>query len=411
MSDSLIVESSSRAGPASKLQPSQSWNDHFRHQLNELQEKRLLRIRGSSGLRGADSEAHHPTDGSGQLDFGSNDYLGLKNHPSILEAVRNAIQHDPWGSGASPVLSGYREAHAQLERSLAGLFHAESCLLFSSGYACNVGVLSALSDSETVVFSDRLNHASLIDGIRLGRGPRFIYGHCDLQHLHDLIRLHRGERRRALIVTESVFSMDGDEAPLEALAEIAIESDCGLVVDEAHAVGVFGDGAGLVHEVGIPARVLVKLGTLSKALGGIGGYAAGSNLAIETLVNRCRSYLFSTAPPAAAMAAAQAAVELLPRMADERKHLANLAAMARRTLREQGWQVPEGRSPIVPVIIGDPQATLDLSRHLLEKGIYAPAIRPPTVPPETSRLRLSLSASHSTSDIYQLCQTIGSRSQ
>jgi 8-amino-7-oxononanoate synthase len=250
----------------------------------------------------------------------------------------------------------------------------------------------------------------LIDGIRLSRGMKVIYEHCDLEQLRGLIALHRGTKTRGLIVTESVFSMDGDEAPLEELLLLADQSNCGLVVDEAHATGVFGQtGAGLLNQLGLSHRVLVKLGTLSKAIGGIGGFAAGSSHLIELLVNRCRSYLFSTAPPAAAMAAAEAAVELLPSLSAERKYLFDLSRSVRQRLTDQGWQVAQGRSPIVPMIVGDAETTLRISRRLLNNNIYVPAIRPPTVPPGTCRLRFSLSTSHTPSDIDRLCMTLGTR--
>jgi 8-amino-7-oxononanoate synthase len=390
------------------------WREHFRCQLEELSQQRLLRHRGASGIADPESglggeplEQGLPANRA-ILDFGSNDYLGLRHHPAVLNAARQALQHQGWGSAASPVLSGYRDIHRRLECSLSGLSGCEDCMVFSSGYACNVGVLSTLIDEDTIVFSDRLNHASLIDGIRLARGVKVIYDHCDLQHLKQLLSAHRNKKLRGLIVTESVFSMDGDEAPLEEMTRLAEQNDCGLIVDEAHATGLYGaNGAGLASELGIGDRVLVKLGTLSKSVGGIGGFAAGQSCLIELLVNRCRSYVFSTAPPAAAMAAADTAVGLLPSLDSQRQYLVDLSRRLRERLRDQGWPVPPGRSPIVPMIVGEAEETLAISKRLIERNIYVPAIRPPTVPVGTSRLRISLSTNHSWDDIDLLCESIG----
>ncbi len=390
------------------MQP--SWQQFCNNQLDQLRQHQRLRSRG--GLAGGTLAGIPQTASVHQaspLDFGSNDYLGLRNHPRVLQEIARDAVSLGWGSGASPVLSGYQSAHHQLEKIIANLSGTEDCLIFSSGFACNVGVLSCLSDERTVVFSDRLNHASLIDGIRLGKGRKFLYNHCDLEHLECELLRNRGNFSRALIVTESVFSMDGDEAPLSELVELAQRFDCGLIVDEAHAVGVFGpSGGGLLEERNLSESVMIKLGTLSKAIGGIGGYAAGCRLVIETLVNRCRSYLFSTAPPALSMLASAAAVELLTTMSSERKHLELLSIYARSRLIELGWNVIRGRSPIVPIIAGPPEVVLGLSCTLRQSGIYVPAIRPPTVPPDTCRLRISLTARHTQIDIDRLCDRLGS---
>lgn len=375
-----------------------AWNDHFDCQLQQLQQQQLLRQRGNRTAVDYD-----PC----WLDFGSNDYLGLSRSFEVIGQFEQAVD-DVWGSGGSPVLSGYGESHQQLEMSLARLCGTENAMVFSSGYACNVGVLAGLADADCVVFSDQLNHASLIDGLRLGRAQRVIYFHCDLQSLEQLLECHRSKSHRALIVTESVFSMDGDEAPLIELANLADQFDCGLVVDEAHATGVFGNhGGGLLEELGISDRALVKLGTLSKAIGGIGGFAAGSNRIIEYLVNRCRSYIFSTALPKLAAQAATAAIGQLSQMQDQRQHLVTLACNLREQLTAMGWKVLPGRSPIVPVIIGDADKALELSLKLRGLGIYVPAIRPPTVPADTCRLRISLTARHRLQDIDRLLETLG----
>ncbi|MBX3420656.1 MAG: 8-amino-7-oxononanoate synthase [Pirellulaceae bacterium] len=380
-----------------------SWLKHFAQGLDALQQHDLLRVRG-----GLLRNWHVTEDGAEPLDFGNNDYLGLRRHPQVIEAARCGLLEHGWGSGASPVLSGYSELHAQLERQLAELCGTQESLVFSSGYAANVGSLSAWLDRDCLVLSDQLNHASLIDGMRLSRACRIIYPHCHVGQLEQLLLEHRRNHSRALIVTESVFSMDGDEAPLVQIAELAERFDCGLVVDEAHAVGLFGQrGSGLLEELELTGRVLLKLGTLSKALGGLGGYAAGSRWAVQHLVNRCRSYIFSTAPPAAAMAASLAAAELLPKLTVERQQLLDLARYLRDKLSAMGWPVSPGRSPIVPLVVGDAWRAVGLSGQLARQGIYVPAIRPPTVPENTSRLRISLSANHRRQDIDRLCLALG----
>lgn len=392
-----------------------SWKQHLESQLRELERAQLLRQRGLQKDGNLKNEI--------RLDFGSNDYLGLRTNPAILRTIEAAVQlkiepaSNPempsaefigWGSGASPVLNGHTSPHRILESKLASLNHTGDAMVFSSGYACNVGVLSCLADSDCIVFSDQLNHASLIDGLRLSRSERVVYKHCGVKDLSENLERLRGTKSRGLIVTESIFSMDGDEAPLREVADLAERFDCGLIVDEAHATGVFGtQGGGLVDELKLTDRVLLKLGTLSKALGGIGGYAAGDRQTIQYLVNRCRSFLFSTAPPPLAMLAASAAIDHCLAMNEVREHLRFIAASLREQLRESGWNVISGRSPIVPVIIGEAEKTLQLSAKLLELGIYVPAIRPPTVPQGSCRLRISLSANHTSADIATLIEAIG----
>ncbi|HAC90480.1 MAG TPA: 8-amino-7-oxononanoate synthase [Planctomycetaceae bacterium] len=391
-----------------------SWQDHLQRQLERLQVLDLRRRRGGllPRIQAKNDSRTHDTTATrlidGPLDFGNNDYLGLRQHPHIYTAVQETLQRCGWGSGASPVLCGHHTLHSRLEQALAELNQVEDSLVFSSGFACNLGVLSCLLDQDSIVFSDQLNHASLIDGIRLGRSDRVIYNHCDLDHLKSQLKSRRAQYQRSLIVTESIFSMDGDQAPLLQLAELAGQYDSALIVDEAHALGLFGTrGAGLLEEMQLSDQVLLKLGTLSKSLGGVGGYVAGCSVTMEYLVNRCRSYLFSTAPPAAAMAAALAAVELLPSLCAIRTQLLEQARALRTRLSDMGWTVPSGRSPIIPLVIGEASDAIALSRRLGQQGIYVPAIRPPTVPNGTSRLRISLSATHTTQDFDRLCSVLG----
>ncbi|MEZ6137393.1 MAG: 8-amino-7-oxononanoate synthase [Pirellulaceae bacterium] len=363
----------------------------------------LLQIdtQGQRRRRGNCLLASKPPD----IDFSSNDYLGLAGNPAVAARAQAVLQTNGWGAGASAVLSGYTPLHQELEHALAAHCHTDAALVFSSGFAANVGALACLATESDVIYSDALNHASLIDGIRLSRAERTIYPHNDLEFLTTNLHANRSRFARALIVTESVFSMDGDEACLADLLDLCCRFDCGLIVDEAHATGVYGaTGGGLLQALQLdqhPALVL-KLGTLSKALGGIGGFAAGSAVAIEYLVNRCRSYLFSTAPPAASMAASLAALELSQGMSAARTALQTTSFELRQQLQRMGWNVPNGQSPILPLIIGDERSSVRWSEHLSEQGMRVPAIRPPTVPPGTSRLRISLSTQHTPADLANL---------
>ncbi|MCA9195669.1 MAG: 8-amino-7-oxononanoate synthase [Planctomycetales bacterium] len=371
------------------------WQEYIDETLQQLEDQVVLRRRGGLSLA-------LPLSPGVVLDFGSNDYLGLRSHPAVLRAAMNAVvTENCWGASSSPVLRGYGPFHSRLERAIADFEHTEDSLVFSSGYACNVGVISALVGPQDAIFSDELNHASLIDGCRLSRATKFVYQHGSLVDLENLLSQHRWSFERAIILTESVFSMDGDCAPMQQILQLATEWGCGVVVDEAHATGVLGaDGAGLCDSPSDHPSLLCKLGTLSKALGGIGGFVAGGSKLIEFLVNQCRSYMFSTAIPVPVAAAATQAVYEARKMSAERSWLHNHSSQLRCWLNEQGWRVPSGTSPIIPIVIGDGKKTLEISQSLLEQGVYVPAIRPPTVPEGTSRLRVSLTVNH-TSDCFE----------
>ena len=341
------------------------------------------------------------------IDFGSNDYLGFRRHSSVIAAVQQAAEQG-WGSGASPVIGGYSPLHSQLETELAQLSGQADCITFSSGFGCNLGTLACLATDGDLVLSDQLNHASLIDGIRLSRAHRQVYPHLQTQYVADFLSQHRHEYAKVMLVTESIFSMDGDAAPLEDLSDVCRRFDCGLVVDEAHATGVYGPrGGGLLEELRLEEQVMLKLGTLSKALGSIGGYACGPAAPIEYLVNHCRSYLFSTAMPAPVAAGALASLRLLGETQVERLTLREASRQLRRQLSAAGWNVPMGDSPIVPVIIGPEKSALALAERLELAGYRIPAIRPPTVPAGTARLRISLSSLHGETQIAGLIAAFG----
>jgi 8-amino-7-oxononanoate synthase len=341
--------------------------------------------------------------GQGALvNFASNDYLALAANVRVIEAAANAAAREGWGAGASPLVSGYSASHFRLEAQLAELLGTEAALVMPSGFATNVGTICALVGRGDAVFGDAKNHASLIDGCRLSRAEVFVYPHGDCQALEQLLRSHETQGRR-LIVTDSLFSMDGDVAPLANLAELAASFGAMLLVDEAHATGVFGRrGSGLVEQFGLAENVHVRVGTLSKALGSSGGFVAGRTLLVEWLTNRARPYIFSTAHPAAASAAASAALDIVGSEPWRRERVLASAADLRSRLQAQGWDVGDSNSQIIPLIVGDAQRAMRLAECLRERGIWAPGIRPPSVPAGQSLVRLSITAGHSTDQLAHL---------
>jgi len=346
--------------------------------------------------------------GQRRLSFCSNDYLGLADHPALATAASAAAHRDGFGASASRLVSGDLPAHRQLEQALARFLGREAALLFPSGYQTNIGVLTALAGPDDVIVSDALNHASIIDGCRLSRARILVYPHADGEAAARLLAQTRTARRR-LLVTESLFSMNGDAAPLAPLAEAAHAHDAILVVDEAHALGVLGpQGRGLCAAAGIVPDVLI--GTLGKALAAAGGFAAGSRGLRELLVNRARSFIFTTALPPPVAAAALAALEIIDSSEGERRrallraHADRLAAQLT-ALRPDTRGTPPGTapgSPIQPFVVGTDAAALALSAALGRQQIFVPAIRPPTVPPGSARLRITLSAAHHPGDLDRL---------
>jgi 8-amino-7-oxononanoate synthase len=333
-------------------------------------------------------------DGREVINFSSNNYLGIANHPALAEAAKRAIDQYGCGSAASRLISGNMALHEELENRLAKFKGTEAALVFNSGFQANTGILSALTGETDAILSDALNHASIIDGCRLSRAKTFVYAHCDLNGLETGLKQAAGARRK-LIVTETIFSMDGDEAPLREIVELAEKYDAWVMVDEAHATGIFGArGAGVVAKLGLGDRVLVQMGTLGKALGGFGAYVAGSRALRELLINRCRSFIFTTALPPAIMATAIAAIDLVEREPERREALWDNCRRLADGLRKIGFSFGENQSPILPLVIGDAENCMRLSEQLLERGVFAQGIRPPTVPAGTSRLRITLMATH-----------------
>lgn len=333
------------------------------------------------------------------VNFGANDYLGLA---AELSSQLSFASFAGWGSGASPVICGRGTEQALLEQELARFEQAPAALLFSSGYAANIGVVTALAGREDMIFSDAKNHASIIDGCRLSGARIVVYRHADMDDLRSKLADPSPARRR-LIVSDSLFSMDGDFAPLDSLAELAERYGAMLVIDEAHATGVFGEtGRGLCEQFGMESAGLVRVGTLSKALGSSGGFVVGSESVIRWLGQRARPYFFSTAPPDPVAAAGRLALRRVCEEPHRRRSLLARAGELRELLRSQGWNVGSSQSQIIPVFLGTPQRTMDAAAQLRHRGLFVPGIRPPSVPPGESLLRISLSYLHSSDDIARL---------
>ncbi len=340
----------------------------------------------------------------------SNNYLGLADHPKVREAAADAAMRWGVGAGASRLVSGTMTIHGRLEERLAEFKGSEACVLFGSGYLANLGVLGALAGSGDTIFSDELNHASIVDGCRLSRAEVVVYRHRDVEHLEWSLRRHGSGRDagRRLIVTDSVFSMDGDVAPLAQLAEVAGAWNARLVVDEAHALGSLGpDGRGAVAEAGLEGEVDVVIGTLGKALGSYGAYACASAEMVRYLINSARSLIFSTAPPPPAVAGALAALHLLRERPHRVQRLRSNARVLRRALAAEGFPAGDSEMHIVPLILGEERTAMRLCQGAIERGVFAQAIRPPTVPDGTSRLRLTVMASHTASELRMAAETLG----
>lgn len=342
-------------------------------------------------------------EGREYLAFCSNDYLGLANHPRIVEAAVDAALRHGVGQGASHLLSGHSMVHERLESALAQFLEMPRALLFSSGYQANIGAVTALAGPEDAVFSDALNHASLIDGVRLTRAQVVRFPHADVDFLSRALASSRG--RTKLIVTDGVFSMDGDIAPLPGMLELCERHDALLLVDDAHGFGVIGpEGRGSPAHFGLRSSRLVYVGTLGKAAGVSGAFVAGAQEVVETVLQRARTYVYTTAAPAMLAAAVEVSLELIRKEEWRRERLRKLIGSLKHSLREIG--LTSSDTPIQPLILGSNAKALSASAMLRERGILVPAIRPPTVPEGTARLRISLSAAHGEPDISRLVTAV-----
>jgi 8-amino-7-oxononanoate synthase len=373
----------------------ENWPNRIRAQLAEVVDEgrwrapRAFDARGPVGTLG----------GADVVSFASNDYLGLSAHPAVRAAAHDALERWGTGAGASRLVTGSRPVHAELEEELAQWKGTEAGICFPTGFAANLGVLSVLGGPGVRVFSDELNHASIIDGCRLSRADVAVYRHRDLGHLGELLASSDAQPEMpSLVVTDSVFSMDGDVAPLDQLVALCDRHGALLVIDEAHAV--LGPRLELSEVSGTANSTVVRVGTLSKTLGALGGFVAASRDIVDLLINRARSYIFSTALPPADAAAALAALRIL-RSAEGEALVGRLASLVQR-MSDAGLAPPAHASPIIPVILGPERAAIDASSTLLARGLWVPAIRPPTVPTGTSRLRVTLSAAHRDDDVTLL---------
>jgi 8-amino-7-oxononanoate synthase len=370
--------------------------------LDELKELGLYRrMRMVSGPQGP----RVVLDGKPVLLLCSNNYLGLADHPRVREAAADAAMRWGAGAGASRLVSGNMTLHRRLEERIAGFKGTQSAVLFGSGYLANLGVVPALAQRGEVVFSDELNHASIIDGCRLAGAETFVYRHGDVDHLAWGLR--NADGRGALIVTDGVFSMDGDVAPLEEIVELARRYDVRVMVDDAHGTGTHGPGGrGAVADAGLDGEIDAIVGTLGKALGSYGAFVACDHVMARYLVNSARSLIFSTGLPPAAVAAAMAALELLREQPRRVERLADNSEALRDELAREGFDVSGSESQIVPLIVGDAGLAMRICETALEQGVFAQAIRPPTVADGTSRLRLAVMASHTKPELRDAARVL-----
>jgi 8-amino-7-oxononanoate synthase len=353
------------------------------------------------------------------INFGANDYLGMSWHPALqIDSLCNAKLTQRFGSGASPIVTGHSSVHQTLTQAICDFEQTESSIVFSSGYAANVGTVSALASRDDILFSDSLNHASLIDGCRLSRAKVIVYPHADIEALESLVKEHRHSGSLGFIVTDSVFSMDGDHAPLTQIDDLCQQFDMQCILDEAHATGVYGgQGRGLLEHFeghcvgqgrGLSEDRFVRVGTLSKAIGCVGGFVAGPRPLIDLLSNFARSWIYSTAGTLPNAMAAVKSLSIVSQMTAERQRLARTSSRLRQRIEELGYKTSSSDSPIIPIYLGDPQSTVNASEQLSKHGLFVPAIRPPTVPRGQSLLRISLSIAHSDEQLEQLLTALNS---
>ena len=381
----------------------------FSYLANELKDLEASGLRRQRRVLESQQGARIVVDGKDYLSFCSNDYLGLASHPALIEAAQLAAARYGVGAGASHLVSGHSVLHHELEAALAAFAGQPAALLFSTWYMANLGIITALAGRDDEVFADKLNHASLNDAVLLSRAKFTRYPHLDLEALEK--RLAASTAKRKLVVTDAVFSMDGDMALVPELLDLCERYDALLVLDDAHGFGVLGrTGRGILEHFDLLspsspsplASRLIYMATLGKAAGVFGAFVAGSAELTDYLVQRARSYIYTTATPPLLSAALIASLQLIEKEVWRREHLRELIACLRQGLKLRRWRLMDSTTPIQPVIIGSNQETLAVSEALRERGIWVPAIRPPTVPKGEARLRITLSADHSLEDVAQL---------
>jgi 8-amino-7-oxononanoate synthase len=392
----------SRVGKLSNLNP-YAWIDRALETIKQAHWYRSTQVIAS--LPGTQVAI----DGRASLNFGSNDYLGLAGDERLIRAAMAATQQFGTGATGSRLTSGHKQLHQDLELAIASLKGTEAALVFSSGYLANLGTIAALSGKRDLILSDKFNHSSLKNGALLSGANIIDYHHCDANDLRQQLNLHRANYRRCLIVTDTVFSMDGDICPLPEILELSIAYQAMLLVDEAHATGIFGEtGTGVVEALGLSGQPLIEMGTLSKALGSLGGYVAGSASVIDFLKNRCASWIYTTGLSPADTAAAIAAIEIITTTPHLRQQLWQNVDYLKQLLADRLPQLKliPSASPIICIELPDVETALRMGSQLQQAGIFAPAIRPPTVP--TSRIRLSLMATHQQWQLERLVNAIES---
>lgn len=364
----------------------------IREELEKIRRENLYRVRRMRGSL---------------KDFCSNDYLGLKDHPSVVEKAIEVLKGYGLGSGASQLVSGYTEVHRDLEERIAKFKGAPACVLFGSGYLANVGTIPVLAGEGDLILSDRLNHASLIDGCRFSKAEVRVFEHRDYSHLREILLREREKYRRSLIVTDGVFSMDGDMADVKTLRDLAEEFECILYVDDAHGTGTVGGGRGVSHEFGVGwEENMVFMGTLSKAIGSYGAFVCGSEDLIDLLVNRARSLIFTTSLPPSVCAGAIASIDLIEQNPSMVEDLKKKTVGIYKSLKDLPWEVRFHGTPIIPIVVGDEGEALGVSEDLIKRGVFLQAIRYPTVPRGRARLRLTVSLSYKDEDVDALIESL-----
>lgn len=384
------------------------WDSPIESELNRLQDAHLLRTRHIS--RPIDA-THIERNGRVLINFASNSYLGLTHHPRVISAATEALQRDGAGSGAAPLITGYSPAHAELEKTIAKWKGTEAAVILPSGYQANLALIQTAAAIGQLgkgirFLIDKLSHASLIDAVQLSGAPYRVFPHNGLAKLRRLLEDAPADQLQ-VVVTESIFSMDGDAADLQGLVRLKAEFQFMLILDEAHATGIFGpSGNGLAAERGATGDVDASVITFSKSLGTAGAAVCGSNLFCQMLVNHARAYLFSTSPPPATMAATQASIEVIQSEPQRIARLSDITGQMREAIGRMGCTIPDGEAPIIPLIFNSEEAALAAAQHLEEDGLLVVAIRPPTVPRCSSRLRITLCCEHTDSDLQRLCDCL-----
>jgi 8-amino-7-oxononanoate synthase len=335
------------------------------------------------------------------ISLASTNYLGLSTHPQVIKVACEAVREYGTGASGSRLIAGNSHLYGILESKIAAILNTEAALVFSSGYLANIGTIPVLVSEEDLILSDERNHISLIEGCRLSRATKRIYRHCDPQHLKELLS-ESSKFRRRLIVTDGVFSMDGDFPPLAEICEIAEAYDAMLLVDDVHGFGVLGNSSGgVVDYLGLGDRGIIQVGALSKAVGGVGAFVAGSQSLIDFLINRARGFIFTTGLPPGTLAAASAAIDLIRSNSELRQRLFANVHTLKTGLSEAGFQLLPNETHILPLILGEAKRTTQFAEALLNEGVFAPGIRPPTVPRGTSRLRITPTASHTREELEE----------